>query len=371
MITYNVILVLVGIFLLGITNGILGCFVFLRKQSLLGDVVSHSALPGIIIAFLLLKSNAPLVLLLGATTSGILSILLVYHITHYSTISVDSAFGIVLSFFLGIGIVLLSRLSEIKIPGKQAIDSYLFGMASTMLPINVLVISVICFVVMGLVFFFWKEFKTLIFDKDYTESLGFSARFLEIFILILIVLIVCVSLESVGIILTASLLVTPAATARQLSKKFNQMVFISALVGGTSCLLGTLVSVYYVHFSTGPTIVLVATFFFILSLLFSSSNGGIVTTLYQFYKQKKDISIKKILLIFIQLAKNHDDPTYTHVYSTIKAKVPLGYNLKRGLSLLNSLGYIYKDYENKWGLTAQGIEKISKDFNIAINKTKK
>ena len=288
MLTYNFILVAIGTFLLGITSGILGCFTFLKRQSLIGEVVSHSALPGVIIAFIILKSNAPLGLLIGSIISGSLSVLVVHHIVKHSPISSDSAFGVILSFFFGMGILLLGYLRYLPIPGKQAINSYLIGMASTMLPSNVMIITVMCFVIIGLVFLFWKELKIVTFDKNYAESLGFSSKVIEKIILMLVVLVICLGLEAVGIILTSSLLVIPPLTARQLVKSFNAMVFFSASIGGTSCFLGSWISMNSESFATGPAIVLVmASFFIIISLL--ASKYGIINRVYRFYRQKKSL----------------------------------------------------------------------------------
>jgi len=109
--------VALGCSLLGMVSGILGCFAVLRKQSLLGDAVSHASLPGVCLAFLLTNVKNTEVLLLGALISGIICIGLIQLIQNYTKIKFDSALALILSVFFGLGLVLLSYMN--KLPGAN------------------------------------------------------------------------------------------------------------------------------------------------------------------------------------------------------------------------------------------------------------
>jgi manganese/zinc/iron transport system permease protein len=116
---YTLRVVATGAAALGIASGAMGSFAVLRKQSLLGDAISHAALPGIALAFLLTGSKAPLVLVLGAAIAGWLGTLVVMTVVSRSRVSEDSSLGIVLSVFFGFGLVLLTWCSGCRMPGRR------------------------------------------------------------------------------------------------------------------------------------------------------------------------------------------------------------------------------------------------------------
>ena len=122
-----------GAAFLGIVNGALGSFAVLRRQSLLGDAISHAALPGIALAFLLTGSKATLVLLLGAAAAGWMGTLLVMNIVKNTRVKYDSALGLVLSVFFGIGLVLLTYIQRMPVASQAGLDTFLFGQAATLL----------------------------------------------------------------------------------------------------------------------------------------------------------------------------------------------------------------------------------------------
>src|SRR5438552_4054965 len=112
---YTLIITLVGITILGATAGLLGTFVFLRRQSLLGDAISHAALPGIALAFLLTHSKNPLVLMIGGAVSGGIGTILMQLIIQYTRLKKDTALGVVLSVFFGFGLVLMTIIQKMPI----------------------------------------------------------------------------------------------------------------------------------------------------------------------------------------------------------------------------------------------------------------
>ncbi|NNE71424.1 MAG: metal ABC transporter permease, partial [Rhodothermales bacterium] len=158
---YTLRVVALGAAVLGMSSGALGAFAVLRRQSLLGDAISHAALPGIALAFLLTGSKAPLILVLGAAIAGWLGTLLILAVTETSRIKYDSALGMMLSVFFGFGLVLLTFIQKRPDANQAGLDTYLFGQAASLRVSDVVMMAVIASVALALVYMLWKEFKVL------------------------------------------------------------------------------------------------------------------------------------------------------------------------------------------------------------------
>lgn len=269
----NVRFVLLGSLMIGATGGLLGSFAVLRRRSLVGDALAHAALPGVALAYLLTGSKALPVLLLGATISGILGVLVIQFVTNFTRIKADSAIGIVLSVFFGIGIVLLTHIQRVGGGNQSGLDKFLFGQAAAMVGDDLVVMVVLVVIIVAAVLFFYKEFKALIFDPGFFSTLGFSSRWVDVLLMGLIVLTVMVGLQAVGVVLIAAMLITPAVAARFWSERLGTMVIISTVFGGVSGIVGTFISSLAPRIPTGPVMVLVATFFFVVSALLAPRRG--------------------------------------------------------------------------------------------------
>jgi manganese/zinc/iron transport system permease protein len=158
---YTLRTVALGSAALGIVSGALGSFAVLRKQSLLGDAISHAALPGVVLAFLLTRSKAPLVLVVGAGLAGWLATLWIITIIKRTRIKEDAALGIVLSVFFGLGMMLLTYTQRLPDARQAGLDQFLFGQAAALLERDVITMAVLGAVALLLMSFFWKEFKLL------------------------------------------------------------------------------------------------------------------------------------------------------------------------------------------------------------------
>ena len=122
---------------------------------------------------------------------------------------------------------------------------------------------------------FWKEFQLFTFDPDFARSLGLRTTLIDTLMLTLLVLGVVIGIQSVGVVLMISLLVTPASAARQWTKRLGSMTALSAAIGGISGLLGALVSASELRVPTGPVVVLIATAIFLFSILMAPGRGVI------------------------------------------------------------------------------------------------
>ena len=267
-------IVALGTGLLGILSGVIGVYLTLRKQSLLGDVLGHASLPGIVIAFIVMGQRQLFGLLIGAALSGLLATAIINGMSgRYSVVKQDSALAIVLSSFFGLGTALLTYIQKIPNASQAGLDKFIFGQASGMLIGDVKLLSVTAVLMFFLVLYFWKEFKVLTFDFGFAKTLPGPYRLVEMILSVITVATIVLGLESVGAVLISALLVNPAIAARQWSNKLSVVIFLSGLFGFVSGVVGTFASSIGVRIPTGATIVLAATTITLLSLLFAPQRG--------------------------------------------------------------------------------------------------
>lgn len=265
--------ILLGCMLLGFSSGIIGSFTFLRRQSLMGDTLAHAALPGICIAFMLAETKSVGLFLVGALAAGIIATFGITCITRYSRIKQETAMGIVLSVFFGIGVVLLTRIQHGASGSQSGLDKYLFGQAASMVQTDVYVMGGVCLILLLASVAWFKEFKLVSFDPGFARGMGLPVGTLEHLILLLTVIAVVAGIQAVGVVLVAALLVTPAAAARCWTDSLALMVLLAGLFGALSGAAGTLFSTMVPNLPTGPVTVLAATVIFAGSALLAPRRG--------------------------------------------------------------------------------------------------
>ncbi len=276
--------VALGSALLGLISGVLGSFAVLRKQSLLGDGVSHSALPGVVMAFILLGSKNTEILLLGALVSGLMATLLIVSIVRHTRVKFDSALALTMSVFFGAGLVLLTYVQKIPNSNQAGLKRFIFGQASTLLQRDILLMAVCGTVLLLLVILFWKEFKLFTFDGDFAQSLGFSPKKLNLLLSSMVVLAIIIGLQTVGVILMSAMLIAPAVAARQWSNRLWAMVLLSSVFGAVSGVAGTAASSLTAKLPTGPAIVVCVSLIVIISVMFAPGRG----ILHRMYRRRKN-----------------------------------------------------------------------------------
>jgi len=282
--------VALGSALLGLISGVLGSFAVLRRQSLLGDGVSHSALPGVVMAFVLSGSKNTEVLLMGALISGLLPTLFIVSIVRHTRVKFDSALALVMSVFFGLGLVLLTYVQKIPNSNQAGLKRFIFGQASTLLQRDIILMVICGLILLTLVLLFWKEFKLFTFDSDFAQSLGFSPKKLNLLLSFMIVLAIIIGLQTVGVILMSAMLITPAVAARQWTNKLWIMVTLSALFGAASGIAGTAASSLVPKLPTGPAIVVCVSAIVIISVLFAPGRG----VLHRVYQRRKNKVLYKL-----------------------------------------------------------------------------
>lgn len=355
---YTLRTITLGTAVLGAICGMLGSFAVLRKQSLLGDAISHAALPGIAIAFLITGAKDTNILLLGALVSGLIGTFWIKGMTSKTHLKSDTALGLVLSLFFGFGMLLLTYIQKQPNANQAGLDKYLFGQAATLLVSDVWLMAIVTGLALIVMLLFWKEFKLLLFDADYTKTLGFNTRFIDITITFFIVLAIVLGLQTVGVVLMSAMLLAPAAAARQWTNKLSVMVFLAAIFGAFSGVFGTAISATQNNLSTGPVIVLVASVFVVVSFIFSPGRGILFRQL-RFRKNRRELKLKKTLQMMFGIAKTHDNVSHPHA---IKILNNFQGFTKGTLRKIEEKEWITINGQ-EWALTEKGFSEAENMFN--------
>jgi manganese/zinc/iron transport system permease protein len=350
---YTLRTVALGSATLGIVSGALGSYAVLRRQSLLGDAISHAALPGIALVFLLTGSKTPLALMLGAAAAGWIGTLLMLSIVRTTRIKDDSALGLVLSVFFGLGMVLLTFIQKRPDATQAGLDKFLFGQAATLLEHDVLTMAGLGSVALVLMLVFWKEFKLLSFDPDFGGSLGFPMHLLDVLLTSLLVIAIVIGLQTVGVVLMSAMVVAPAAAARQWTDRLGLMIVLAALFGALAGVSGALISSATLHLPTGPTIVLCSSALVAGSLLLAP-NRGLLWGWVRHQRNRRRLRVESVLGDLYALTLQHTSLDHGHSVAVLRAMNAGRGGVRRTLEELARRGWAYRVGPDTWALTAQG-----------------
>ncbi len=350
---YTVRTVAMGAAVLGIVAGALGTFALLRRQSLLGDAMSHAALPGVLLAFMLTGSKAPVVL--GAAVAGVLGTFLLLSIIRFSRIKEDAGLGIILSVFFGFGLVLLTFLQRNPTAAQAGLNKFLFGQAATLLVGDVVTMAIFGGGALALLILFWKEFKLLSFDRDYGSSLGYPMTALDLLLTTLLVIGIVIGLQAVGVVLMSALVVAPAAAARQWTDRLSVMMVVASFFGAIAGVAGAFISSLGTGLSTGPVVVLAISVIVLLSLLFGAGRGLVWTWLQQ-QRNRRRLRTDAVLAWLYDLGVvQHADPRYAHNVEVLRAMSRYQGGVRNSLRALEVDGLVHRTSPDEWALTDKGV----------------
>ncbi|MER2998243.1 iron chelate uptake ABC transporter family permease subunit [Pontibacter populi] len=349
----NIRYVTIGSVLLASSSAVVGCFSLLRKRALVGDAVAHAVLPGVCLAFIVSGTKNPLILLLGAFITGWISLVLIDYITSRSRIKEDTAIGLVLSVFFGIGILLLTSIQHSGNAAQSGLDKFLFGKAASLVGEDLIVFGAVAILLLITTILFYKELKLLCFDETFAKSIGFPVRSLELLLTTLTVFAVVVGIQAVGVVLMAAMLITPAAAARFWTERLGVMLVLAAVIGAFSGISGAFVSYTAPAMPTGPWIVLIVSMVAILSFAFAPKRGWVARMLRRRHN-KIQILEENLLKLFYQLGEQHEDYFSNRTLDNIltRRNIPKSQALA-GLAKLKRQGYIQR-HPDGWALTREG-----------------
>jgi manganese/zinc/iron transport system permease protein len=239
---------LLAAMLAGGTCGLLGSFLVLRRESLIGDALSHAVLPGIVLGFAITGARAGLPMLVGAMLAGLGAVALIGLVQKAARLDHGAAIGAVFTTFFAVGLVLL------EVTGARSVDldldCVLFGQLETLvwtqgtslsaladpaalaaLPRQLGLMAGVAAAVGLAVALFWRPIKLVCFDPAYAQALGLPARAIELGLALLVAAAAVAAFEAVGSILVVAMLVCPAAALRLMTDRYSVQVLGGAALG--------------------------------------------------------------------------------------------------------------------------------------------
>jgi manganese/iron transport system permease protein len=235
----------------------IGTYVVLRKLSFIGDGIAHASFAGIVVAYL-----RGIDYYVGAAIVAVITALGIGYVNRRGGVALDTAIGVLFTGTFAFGVFLMSRLPSYNVD----LQGFLFGNILAISRSDIVLVLVLSAIVAISLALLYRQLLYTSFDPVVAQASGIAAGFVEYALLVLLALTIIVSLEAVGIILVAALLVTPAATAYQLTRRFRRMMALSAAIGGGCAIVGLYLS-YYLHAASGATIVLLVTLVFFIAML--------------------------------------------------------------------------------------------------------
>ena len=352
---YTLRMVALGSATLGIVSGALGTYAVLRGQSLLGDAISHAALPGIALAFMLTGTKTPIVLMAGAGAAGWIATLLIMSVTETTRLKYDSVLGILLSVFFGFGLVLLTFIQRRPDATQAGLDTFLFGQAAALVFSDVITMVILGAAALAAVGVFWKQLKVLSFDPEFGRSIGLSMRSVDILLTTLLVVAIVIGLQTVGVVLMSAMIIAPAAAARQWTDSLTKMMLLSSFFGALAGVSGAVVSSTAQGMPTGPTIVLCLGAIVAVSL-FLASNRGLLWRWMRERRNARRLRSEAVLLDLYSLGLDHGDPLHPHETGVLDIMTASHAGTARVLKGLADEGLVRRTGTGAWSLTESGAE---------------
>jgi manganese/iron transport system permease protein len=249
--------------IVGITCGVIGCYVVLKSLAFMGDALAHAILPGVAIAYLLSVN-----LLLGALVAALLVALGIGFVSRRGDLREDTAIGILFAGSLALGVALISSIRTYAVDLSHILFGNILGVSVG----SLVLVAVLSTLVLCSIFILYRPLLLISFDPILARTLFLPVEALRYLLLILLAVTIVVSLQTVGIGLVTALLVTPAATAYLLTRRLPAMMGVSAAIGAISGILGVYISFYW-DISSGAAIVLTATLIFFIVFLLGPRKG--------------------------------------------------------------------------------------------------
>lgn len=241
--------------MVGVLAPVVGTWVSLRRLAYLGDAMSHSVLGGVALGFAWFGANA---VLPGALIAGVVMALVIHFLSQNRRLPNDSVIAVVGSGMFAFGVIALNSLDT-----NVSVSHFLFGQLLTVTSSDVVITLVLTVAALAFVWWRFPDLTFSTFDRDHATQIGIRVQRLDAAMLVLLAVCVVVSLNTVGIALTVSLLITPTATSRLF---FDNVASITraAIAFGLAEVLGGFIVAYHLDLPPGPTITLGATLIFIV-----------------------------------------------------------------------------------------------------------
>lgn len=279
--TYTMWIILTGC-LVGVTCGVTGSILVLRKMSMIADAISHTVLLGIVGAFFVTQSLNGVPMLIGAGIVGILTALFV-EMLHSSGVQSDAAIGIVFTSLFALGVVLISFIGDqVHLDVQHALMGEIAFVPWDTLTINgvsygpvaVWMLGAVLIINILLIILFYKEIKMSTFDAQFATLIGVPVVLIHYLLMTMVSLSTVASFDSVGAILVVAMLIVPGATAYLLTDRFLVLLILSGVIGILSALMGYWFAVQ-LNVSIAGSMAVATGVLFLVAFLFSPKQGVI------------------------------------------------------------------------------------------------
>jgi zinc transport system permease protein len=237
---------------------LIGLFIILRKESMIGDGIAHISFGGIALG-LFLGINP----LITALITSVIGVLIINYIRRRGLAQSDSAIAVMLSIGFSVGLILISLAGGFNVE----LFSYLFGSILTISQFDLMIILGLGIISLLLIIVFYKELLSITFDEEASRLMGIPVNLLETGLSILVAVTIVLSIKVVGMILVVALLVLPGLTALQLNKGFRATSIISIIVGVLSVIIGVFTSALF-NIATSGIIIFTLTAFFLSAAIY-------------------------------------------------------------------------------------------------------
>ena len=272
----------------GISCGLLGSYVVVRRVALVGDALSHAVFPGVVAGFMWSEERNIFVIFGCAMLAGLLGIGVVRAIEKSTRLKSDAALGIVLASFFAIGIFWNS------IDQQSGVKDFLFGDLAVISSLDLSLMGGVTGLVVVSVIALIRPFQVLSFDEGFALGLGYPVKLLNFIFFGLLTFAVVVALQAVGVVLVSAMLITPAATAYLLSDRMHRMMLYAVGFGCFACLLGGYISSEISGMPPGPVIALVSAVVFGF-VYFAAPRHGVISKVFRQVQQSKRVERENIL----------------------------------------------------------------------------
>lgn len=263
-----------------VSCALLGCYLVLRRMSMIGDAISHAILPGLVLAFLWTGSRNPLPMIGGAMVLGVLTAVLTQTLTQIGRVPTDSSMGVVFTSLFALGVILITvYASQIDLdPGCVLYGLIEFVVLDTVpvgaveVPRALLILAGVLLAVLLFIGVLWKELKLSSFDPALATAMGLSAGFVHYALMAMVATVTVTSFEAVGAILVIAMLIAPGATAHLLTDRLLPMMLVAVVLAVISSVGGYWLALVW-NTSIAGMIAVIAGGMFILATLLAPRYG--------------------------------------------------------------------------------------------------
>ena len=336
--------------LVGISCGILGCFVVLRNMALIGDALSHAMLPGPVFGLMIAGSISVVAFFVGALAAGIFTALVITFFQENFKVKNDAAVGIVFTAMFAIGVIAITHLS--RSDGFHIhTDDFLFGNVLQVSEAEVILSSITSLLVIVGIVLFYRSLFVSTFQPELAQTMGVSPKVIHYLLMLLLSFAIIASIKTVGVILVVAMLITPASTALLLSHRLKAVLVLAAFFGVLAAVLGFCCADLF-DWPPGPSMTVLATLIYLVVALFAPSTGFLSKIIHR-NKERSRIHLEDTLK---QAFKLHEKNQLS--FRALQERVGLSDNtLKKMISRLTKLNLLEK---SSMSITPLGVKAANK-----------